>query len=73
MVGVLNSQIRFSQVWLLGANFVLTDIPDVFLDMIEPLRIMKRTIFIPFWVILSISSYGGGYYVCIYKQKYKKK
>ena len=72
IVGVLNSQIRFSQVWSLGADFVLTDTPDVFLNMVEPMRIMKRSIFIPVWVIISIISYGGGYNVHINKLKRKK-
>lgn len=69
MVGVLNSPIRFSQVWLLGADFVLTDTPDVFLDMVEPLKLMKNSIFIPVWVILSIISYGGGFFFHIQKLK----
>ncbi len=72
MLGVLNSQIRFSQVWLLGADFVLTDTPDVFLDMVEPLKIMKRSIFIPVWFIISIISYGGGYFFYTRKLKSKK-
>ena len=73
MVGVLNSKIRFSQVWSLGANFVLTDTPDVFLNMVEPMRITERSLFIPVWVIISIISYGGGNYFHIYSQKHKKK
>lgn len=72
MVGVLNSPIRFSQVWLLGADFVLTDTPDVFLDMVEPLKLMKRSIFIPVWVSLSIISYSGGYFYHIHKLKRNK-
>ena len=73
MVGVLNSKIRFSQVWSLGANFVLTDTPDVFLNMVEPMRITERSLFIPVWVTISIISYGGGNYFHIYNQKHKKK
>ncbi len=72
MVGVLNSPIRFAQVWLLGADFVLTDTPDVFLDMAEPLKLMKSSIFIPVWVIMSIISYGGGYLFHIHKLKRNK-
>jgi len=73
MVGVLNSPIRFSQVWLLGADFVLTDTPDVFLDMTEPLKLMKISTFLPVWVSISIISYGGGYFIHIFKLKHKKK
>ena len=72
MVGVLNSRIRFSQVWLLGADFVMTDTPDVFLDMVEPLKLMKRTIFIPVWISISIISYSGGYLFYILKVKREK-
>jgi len=72
MVGVLNSQVRFSQVWLLGADFVLTDTPDVFLDMLKPLKLMKISTFLPVWVSISIISYGGGYYIHIFKLKHKK-
>ena len=72
MVGVLNSQVRFSQVWLLGADFVLTDTPDVFLEMIEPFKLMKISTFIPVWVSISIISYIGGYLFHILKLKRKK-
>ncbi len=72
MVGVLNSPIRFSQVWLLGADFVLTDTPDVFLNMAEPLRMMKRSTFIPIWITLSVISYSGGFSFYIHKLKREK-
>jgi len=72
MVGVLNSQIRFSQVWLLGADFVLTDTPDVFLDMVEPLKLMKSSNFIPVWISVSIISYSGGFLFHMYKLKRNK-
>ena len=72
MVGVLNSPIRFSQVWLLGADYVLTDTPDVFLDMVEPLKLMKKSVFIPVWFIISIISYSGWYLFHLYKLKRNK-
>ncbi|MHA1648286.1 MAG: glycerophosphodiester phosphodiesterase family protein [Promethearchaeota archaeon] len=72
MVGVLNSPIRFSQVWFLGADFVLTDTPDVFLDMVEPLKLMKIITFIPVWVSIFIISYSGGYLFYILKLKRRK-
>jgi len=72
MAGVLNSPIRFSQVWLIGVDFVLTDTPDVFLDMVEPLKLMKISTFIPVWISISIISYSGGCLFHILKLKRKK-
>ncbi len=62
MVGVLDSPVRFSQVWLLGVHMVLTDAPDLFIDMLQPLRLMSRTTFVPVWISLSVLSDGGGFF-----------
>ncbi len=72
MVGVLNSPIRFSQVWFLGVDFVLTDTPDVFLEMAEPLKLMKKCVFIPLWISISIISYSEGFLFHLHKLKRKK-
>ena len=72
MVGVLNSRVRFSQVWSLGVQMVLTDDPDVLIKMTAPLRIMKISTFIPLWVGFSLISYGGGFSFYVYKEKHKK-
>ncbi|MHA1112309.1 MAG: glycerophosphodiester phosphodiesterase family protein [Promethearchaeota archaeon] len=72
MVGVLNSPIRFSQVWLLGVHMVLTDDPDVFINMSLPLRIMKRNLYFPLWVAASLISYCGGLTYYILREKRRK-
>ena len=72
MVGVLNSQLRFSQVWLLGVKMVLTDDPDVFINMSTPLRIMKRNLYFPLWIGMSLISYCGGLTYYILREKPRK-
>ncbi len=69
----IHSPIRFSQLWLLGANFVLTDTPDVLLGMVEPLKLMKKSVFIPLWISIAIISYSGGFLFHIQRLKRKKK
>ena len=58
MAGVLDSTWRFSQLWMMGVEIVLTDIPDVFIQMSRPILSISRPIYSVVWMTFTFLLYG---------------
>ena len=54
MGGVVNSPERFSQLWCLGLEYVLTDTPHLFRDMDKPGFYFTRNQYLTYWVIITL-------------------
>ncbi|MHA1611663.1 MAG: glycerophosphodiester phosphodiesterase family protein [Promethearchaeota archaeon] len=58
MAGVLDSTWRFSQLWMMGVEYILTDIPDVFVQMSQPILSISRTSYSLVWISTVFLIYG---------------
>ena len=56
MAGVVNSPERFSQLWCLGMEYVLTDTPHLFTKMSEPGFYFTRNQYLTYWGIICLIS-----------------
>ncbi|MHA1672816.1 MAG: glycerophosphodiester phosphodiesterase family protein [Promethearchaeota archaeon] len=58
MAGVLDSTWRYSQLWMMDVEYILTDIPDVFIQMSRPILSISRSIYSLIWISAVFLSYG---------------
>ena len=54
MAGVVNSPERFSQLWCLGMEYVLTDTPHLFTSMSEPGLYFTWNQYLTYWGIVCL-------------------
>lgn len=69
MAGVVNSPERFSQLWCLGMEYVLTDTPHLFTVMSEPVLYFTCNQYLSYWGIICLI----GVIVSLISLKYFKK
>ena len=61
MAGVVNSPERFSQLWCLGIEYVLTDTPHLFTEMSKPDFHFTWNQYLMYWIIICFISLSIGY------------